>query len=214
MAASESNPVPRIGGAMKKSTRKLIVFSTLLGVLTLTSALLMALAPAPIVPAAATSLFAVDAPSSFNVIFNTRQPLVVGRWRYIYVHHSATPSGNALTLGQETNGAGDHFIIGNGDGCEDGEIQISQRWNHQQPALPPAGANKIDAACISICLVGDFDQTVPTQTQLRRLSQLVSALQGQLHVGAEQVLLIEQPTSSAGIGRYFPRTVFRNQLLP
>src|SRR5688500_10226789 len=107
---------------MKKSTRKLVVFSTLLGVLSVTSALLMALAPAPIVPAAATRLFAVDAPSSLHAIFNTRAPLIASRWKYIYVHHSATPTGNALTLGQQTNGAGDHFIIGNGDGCEEGEI--------------------------------------------------------------------------------------------
>jgi hypothetical protein len=201
---------------MKKSTRKLIVFSTLLGLFTVTSALLMALAPAPIVPAAATSLFAVDAPSNFDVIFNTRTPLTVGTWKYIYVHHSATPTGNALTLGQDTNGAGDHFIIGNGDGCEDGEIQISQRWNLQQPALPPTGsrANKQFDQCISICLVGDFDRTVPTQVQLRRLTQLVSALQGQLHVGANEVLMVDQPRAAAGIGRYFPRTVFRGQLLP
>jgi len=199
---------------MKKSTRKLFVFSTLLGVLTVTSALLMALAPAPIVPAAATSLFAVDAPSSFDIVFRTQAPLTAGRWKYIYIHHSATPTGNALTLGQETNGVGDHFVIGNGDGAEDGEIQISQRWMQQQPALPPAGAKANNAAYISICVVGDFDRTVPTQVQLRRLTQLVSALQGQLHISSNDVLLIDQQRSPAGIGRYFPRTVFRDQLLP
>ena len=198
---------------MKKSTRKLVVFSTLLSVLTVTSALLMALAPAPI-PVAPTSLFAIDAPTSFEPVFNTRAPLAPSRWKYIYIHHSATSAGNAMTLGQMTGGAGDHFVIGNGDGAEDGEIQISQRWNEQQIALPPAGASKIDAACISICVVGDFDRRVPTQTQLRRLTQLVSALQGQLHIGANNVLLLDQPQSVTGIGRYFPRTVFKNQLLP
>src|SRR5690348_8226362 len=60
---------------VKKSQRKFIVFSTLLGVLTLTSALLMALAPAPLVPDAATSLFAVDEPRSLDVIFQTKNPL-------------------------------------------------------------------------------------------------------------------------------------------
>jgi hypothetical protein len=199
---------------MKKSQRKLIVFSTLLGVLTLTSALLMALAPAPIVADAATSLFAVDAPSSLDAIFNTRSPLPAGRWKYIYIHHSRTPAGNAITLGQPTGGLGDHFVIGNGDGCEDGEIQISQRWNQQQAPLPPAGATSIDNGCISICIVGDFDQTVPTQTQLRRVGQLVSALQGQLHISNDSVLLKEVSKTPAGIGRYFPKAVFRSQLLP
>ncbi len=199
---------------MKKSHRKVIVFSTLLGVLTLTSALLMALAPAPIVADAATSLFAVDAPSSLDAIFNTKTPLVPSHWKYIYIHHSNTPSGNAITLGQETGGLGDHFVIGNGDGCDDGEIQIGQRWNQQLSALPPAGANKIDDACISICMVGDFDQTVPTQTQIRRIGQLVAALQGQLHIPPESVMLIDNPKTPAGIGRYFPKSAFRSQLLP
>jgi hypothetical protein len=199
---------------MKKSHRKVIVFSTLLGVLTLTSALLMALAPAPIVPDAATSLFAVDAPSSLDAIFNTRTPLTAGRWKYIYIHQSHTTAGNAIALGQETGGLGDHFVIGNGDGCEDGEIQIGQRWNQQQLALPPAGASKIDPACISICLVGDFDHSVPTQIQFRRISQLVSALQGQLHISNDRVLLVDNPRTASGIGKYFPKTAFRGQLLP
>src|SRR5206468_2741653 len=154
---------------VKKAQRKLIVFSTLLGVLTLTSALLMALAPAPLVPDAATSLFAVDQPRSMDAVFQTRTPIPAGQWKYIFIHHSQSASGNAMTLGQPTGGLGDHFVIGNGDGLLDGEIQLGQRWNQQQPALPPPGANKIDPACISICLVGDFDRTVPTPTQLRRL---------------------------------------------
>src|SRR5215207_7761844 len=166
----------------QRRQRKIVVFTTLLGVLSLTSALLMALEPAPIAPDAASSLFAVDEPRSMDAIFETKTPVPANRWKYIYVHHSRTPAGNALTLGERTNGIGDHFVIGNGDGCVDGEIQVSQRWNQQLAALPPAGASTIDPACISICVVGDFDSTVPTPTQIRRLTQLVNALQGQLHV--------------------------------
>jgi hypothetical protein len=198
----------------QRRQRKILVFSTLLGVLALTSALLMALEPAPITPDAAASLFAVDEPRSMDAVFETRAPVPANRWRYIYVHHSRTASGNALTLGQSTNGIGDHFVIGNGDGCVDGEIQVSQRWNQQVAALPPAGANTIDPSCISICVVGDFDSTVPTPTQIRRLAQLVGALQGQLHIGRTEVLLMQEPRSAAGVGRYFPTAAFRGQLLP
>jgi hypothetical protein len=199
---------------MKKSHRKVLVFSTLLSVLTLTSALLMALAPAPLVPDAATSLFAVDAPANMDAVFETKAPVQPGRWKYIYIHHSRTAAGNAISLGQATGGLGDHFLIGNGDGCEDGEIQLGQLWNQQLPARPPAGATKIDNACISICLVGDFEQTVPTQTQLRRLTQLVNALQSQLHIGDEAVQFTDETKTPAGIGRYFPQGAFRKQLLP
>ena len=202
---------------MKKSQRrqrKIVVFSTLLGVLALTSALLLILEPAPITPDAASSLFADDEPRSMDAIFVTKTPVPANRWKYIYIHHTRTTSGNALSLGQGTNGVGDHFVIGNGDGCMDGEIQISQRWNQQLAALPPAGANTIDPACISICVVGDFDSTVPTRTQVRRLTQLVNSLQGQLHIDSSKVLLMPDQRSAAGVGRYFPSAAFRGQLLP
>jgi hypothetical protein len=198
----------------QRRQRKIVVFTTLLGVLALTSALLLILEPAPINPDAAASLFAVDEPRSMDAIYETKVPVPANHWKYIYIHHTRTPAGSALTLGQDTTGVGDHFVIGNGDGCMDGEIQLSQRWNQQLAALPPAGANTIDPACISICVVGDFDSTVPTPTQIRRLAQLVGALQGQLHIGRTEVLLMQEPRSAAGVGRYFPTAAFRGQLLP
>ncbi|MGB7156662.1 MAG: N-acetylmuramoyl-L-alanine amidase [Tepidisphaeraceae bacterium] len=199
---------------MKNSQRKFVVFTSLIGVLTVTSALLLALAPAPLTADAASSLFAIDAPSSLDVIYDTQVPAQPNRWKYVYVRHTRTTAGNALTLGQASGGLGDHFVIGNGDGCVDGEIQIGQRWNQQQSALPPIKGSTIDPACISICLVGDFDRAVPTPTQLRRLSQLVGTLQGRLGIPADQVLLIDHPNSPAGTGKYFPSGAFRAQLLP
>ena len=56
------------------------------------------------------------------------------------------------------------------------EQVAAYRKGKTSTARPPAGANRIDAECISIALVGDFDKTVPTPTQLRRLAQLVNAL--------------------------------------
>jgi hypothetical protein len=199
---------------VKKSQRSLVVFTTLMAVLTFTSALLLALAPAPLTPDAASTLFAIDNPSTLDVIFETKTPAKPGRWKYVFIHHSRTPAGNAMSLGQTTGGLSDHFVIGNGDGAIDGEIQIGQRWSQQQSALPPVGAASIDPACISICLVGDFDRAVPTSTQLRRLGQLVGTLQGRFHIPADHVMLVDQPASSAGVGKYFPATALREQLLP
>jgi hypothetical protein len=199
---------------VKNTHRRVIVLSTLITVLTLTSALLLALAPAPLTADASSSLFAIDAPISMDAIFQTDSPVRTARWKYIYVHHSRTTSGNAMTLARSADGVGDHFVIGNGDGCMDGEIQIGQRWNKQLSALPPAGAQEIDKDCISICLVGDFDRSVPTPTQLRRLQQLTAALQSRLRISGKNVLMIDQPNTSAGSGRYFPATVLREQLLP
>jgi hypothetical protein len=193
----------------------MIVFTCLLAVLTLTSAALMALAPAPLVQGETNSLFAIDTPKNLDIIFETKADVLPNRWKYIYIHHSQTPAGDAIALAQQNNGFGDHFLIGNGDGAVDGEIQIGQRWNEQQSPTPPPGANKIDPACISICVVGDFDRTMPTPTQIRRLAQLVGTLQGQLHISRDHVLILDQPkTAAAGAGRYFPAAAFKNQILP
>jgi hypothetical protein len=200
---------------VKKSNRRVVVFATLVSVLTLTSALLLALAPAPLTPDSSSNLFAVDTPESMDVIFQTQVSTKPGRWKYIYVHHSHTASGNAVTLSQgNPNGMTDHFVIGNGDGAIDGEIQVGQRWNLQTPAEPPRGAKSITPDCISICLVGDYDRKVPSPVQIQRLTQLLHALQGRFDIPAAQVLLVNEPNSAAGIGRHFATTAFRQRLLP
>ncbi len=203
-----------VESSVKKSQRKFVVFTSLIGVLTVTSALLLAFAPAPVSPDAASSLYAIDAPSSLDVVFETKTLTAPGRWKYIYIRHTRTGAGNALTLGQNSHGMGDHFLIGNGEGCIDGEIQIGQRWNQQLAALPPVNGATIDKDCVSICLVGDFDRTVPTPTQLHRLSQLVRTLQGRLGIPADHVLLLDVQRSAAGTGKYFPTSAFAGEMLP
>ena len=190
------------------------MFVSLVGVLMLTSALLLALAPAPLSPEATSSLFAVDAPQSYDVLFDTNVPVTAGRWKFIYIHHSQTPSGSAQSLCTTEAGLPDHFVIGNGDGCGDGEIQIGQRWAQQTAAGVTPGASEIRADCISICVIGDFNHARPTPTQERRLAQLVSALQGRLKVNGKAVSLYPRTASPAGIGRYFPEAEFRARILP
>jgi hypothetical protein len=141
-------------------------------------------------------------------------PVQLDRWHYIYIHQSKTPGGNANTLDEGlSDGVADHFIIGNGDGLTDGELQISQRWNHQQSAASPSKTVKVDPDCISICIVGDLDRTAPTQMQLARLGQLVQALQLRCRIPATHVEWVTEPGSrQAGLGKHFPAASFREQL--
>lgn len=194
--------------------RKVVVFGSLVAVLTLTSALLLALEPSQLRPDRP-GLFAVDTADTFGPIFDTHVPATLGRWRYIYIHHSASPDGSALTLAQRPGGLGDHFVIGNGEGSLDGEIQISERWTDQQAPAAPPGAKAIDPNCISICLIGDFHQNLPTPVQMQRLEMLVSSLQAKFKINADKIMMItDQPANHAvEIGRYFPVAAFRNQLL-
>lgn len=202
------------GKTQPSSQRRVLVFASLLAVMTVTSALLLALAPAPLAPGAVNTLFAVGQPASLDTIFQTPIPVEAGRWRYVFVHHSKTDGGSAATLGESADGLADHFVIGNGAGCGDGEVQVAQRWHRQKPAGRVTGVKQIDPSCVSICLIGDFDRALPTPTQELRLLQLVTALQERCGIRAEDVHLIADDGSPAGVGRHFPVRLLRERLLP
>ena len=196
------------------SRRKFVVFVSLVGLLSMTSVLLLALAPDPLAPGSAASLFALDQQASMDAVFDTGVPVAKGRWTSIYVHHSKTSSGNADTLASRTGGLADHFVIGNGAGCVDGQVQIGHRWSSQLPAGEVPGTRSIASDCITVCLVGDFDRSAPTPTQRLRLTQLVHTLQSRLGVGATRVYLHQGSGTPADVGTMFPLTDFRQQLLP
>jgi len=198
---------------VKNSHRNLVVLSSLVGVLTLTSALLLAISPPSLSPESSSSLSAVERDQLTDAVFGTEAVSQPGHWQYVYVHHSHTLSGAANALLTPDGNLPDHFVIGNGNGATDGELLISQRWNHQQAAAP-AGVDKIEPTCISICLIGDLDRTAPTAAQMTRLTQLVSALQSQLRITGEHLVLLDQANSPSGIGQNFPTETFRQQILP
>jgi len=104
-------------------------------------------------------------------------------WRYIVVHHSAGPSGNAEVFDQwhrarGWDGLGYHFVITNGDGGPDGAVQVGRRWRIQKWGAHTGGTpdNEYNNFGIGICLVGDFSETRPTPSQLASLRKLVDFL--------------------------------------
>ncbi|HEV8605872.1 MAG TPA: N-acetylmuramoyl-L-alanine amidase [Tepidisphaeraceae bacterium] len=183
-----------------KSRRNVMVIAGLLSSLTLTSILLIALAPSPLLPEPR-SLMVLDSSPTLDEIFDTQTPIQRGRWQYIFIHHSKTRRADAAA-------PGDHFLILNGTDSSDGEIRIDPRWNHQQPAASVAGN------CLTICLVGDFDQAAPTSTQLRRAQQLIQTLQRRLAIPAKNVIAYDRPGNPSGLGRLFPAARLRESLLP
>jgi hypothetical protein len=200
----------------QESRRSFFVLASLVSVLTLTSVLLRAMQGAPLTADAASSLVAGDSRAALSVIYNTQVPANPNRWKSIYIHHSRTSGGSAVSVasGSEQQGCGDHFVIGNGSGgALDGEIQFTARWNLQQPADPAPGYTEVEPTCVSVCVVGDFDKTAPSPMQLRRLEHLVQSLQEHFRVPRAQVWVFDQPDSPAGAGRYFPTGAFERQLL-
>jgi len=62
----------------------------------------------------------------------------VRRWKYIVIHHSASYKGSASSIDRYhreekgwENGLGYDFVIGNGRGSRDGQIEVGGRWNKQ-----------------------------------------------------------------------------------
>jgi hypothetical protein len=197
-----------------RSNRKIVVLTSLVAMLSLASALLLFLAPPPLAAEGLSSLSAPDHGPFLDEIFKTEVTPKAQHWKFIYIHHSGTSGGDARTLARPGAGLCDHFVLGNGDGCQDGEIQIGPRWNKQQAPAAPPGVDSIQPDCISICVVGDFDHAMPTPTQIRRLSQLVTTLQTQFRISADKVIMLNDTATPSSVGRYFPVTAFRDQILP
>jgi hypothetical protein len=199
---------------LKYSQRRFFVFVSLIAFMSATAALLLALAPQPLAPDLPQSLAAIDSGDAMEPVFQTDAPVEQSNWKYIYIRQSRTTGGDAMGLTNGRGDPGDHFVICNGRGAADGEIQLTPRWLAQLSALPPRGAESIDPACISICMVGDLDRNSPTPAQLRRVSRLVSALQTRLGIPARNV--IAQPTAgtAAAAGSRFPTADFRSRILP
>lgn len=194
-SASSSRPTTQA-----KSKRTTIVTLTLLGSLTLTSVMLLVMATPPLTRMQ--NLVGIStSPLSFDSVYRTGKPIQAGRWNTIYIHHSRTRRGGLVSLAQQ--GIGAHFVIGNGDDCGDGEIQWADAWTEQRPAR--LGGQPLPAGQITICLVGDFDVSRPTDAQLQRLWELVSSLRNRLNLPATSIVALDRPGQVAGIGRNFPR---------
>jgi hypothetical protein len=109
------------------------------------------------------------------------------RWNSIEIYFSGTQRGSL----QQPAGAVDmscHFVICNGSGGGDGEIQPTEQWQKQwsiRPSRTWQGSEKT----IRICLIGD-GATVPlTNYQLKRLEMLLEALCRKLGISADAVYL-------------------------
>lgn len=186
------------------SRRNVLVIAGLLSSLTLTSILLLILAPSPLLPEPR-SLMVIESNPALEEIFDTQTPINVGRWNSIFIHHSKTRRAAGAS-------AGDHFQIMGPSDATDGEIRIDPRWNTQQAAA--SSASSFPTNCICICIVGDFDQSAPTPTQIRRAQQLIQTLQRRLRIPAKNVIAYDRPNSPAGLGRQFPAARLREALLP
>ena len=116
------------------------------------------------------------------------------KWTAIVIHHSGTDSGNAAIFdkwhreGNYWDGVGYDFVIGNGTKSSDGRVEVTFRWSQQRTGAHCKTPNNwANESAIGICLVGNFNNTVPTARQMQSLVKLITFLQQRYSIPKNRV---------------------------
>ena len=144
-------------------------------------------------------------------------------WTAIVVHHSGTRGGNSAIFdkwhreGNHWEGVGYDFVIGNGTDSRDGQVEVTFRWRNQQTGAHCGGTpgNWANKDGIGICLVGDFNQSIPSYAQMQSLAKLVCFLQSQFGIPKGRIYG-HRTTPGAGItdcpGKNFPMAKLKSMV--
>ncbi|MBM79477.1 MAG: N-acetylmuramoyl-L-alanine amidase [Planctomycetaceae bacterium] len=129
-------------------------------------------------------------------------------WQHIVIHHTASNGGSVESiheghLAKGWLGIGYHFVIGNGNGMSDGAIEPTFRWRQQMHGAH-AGVKEYNELGIGICLVGNFQDTQPTEAQLASVKRLVRTLSQEYQINADRVVGHRDVKSTACPGKNFP----------
>ena len=116
-----------------------------------------------------------------------------GSWHSIEIAFSGTRGGNIQRLA-DARGLADpadldcHFLVGNGVGAGDGEIQTTESWLNQRP-IRPSATWRGDERTIRVYLVGNGVSSLATDYQLKRLETLLESLCRRFNISPDAVYL-------------------------
>ena len=115
-------------------------------------------------------------------------------WKWIVIHHSASDSGGAAVFDtwhrkRGFDELGYHFVIDNGEGMPDGDVEVGSRWLKQkQGAHAKSADGQYNEHGIGICLVGNFEKDEPTAKQWQMLVKLVAYLSSEYGVPSDRII--------------------------
>lgn len=128
----------------------------------------------------------------------TRAKVKSSKWKYVVIHHSATDTGSAKGMDifhqkerHMENGLAYHFVIGNGRGMGDGEIAIGRRWTEQLDG-GHLHSEYLNSKALGVCLVGNFEESKPTEKQMANLHALIASLMGRCKLSLSAVKTHQQ----------------------
>jgi hypothetical protein len=170
---------------MSVRSREVKILAAFLSSLTAGLIILMALGNAP-PPAGAFCLSGYYGLDSVEKAIFSRLSQPLDRWGRIVVYYSGTeghgaeqlPSAGSLTSPEESSC---HFVVNNGFGGADGQIQPTEKWLRQCSIVPGGGRT------VHICVIANGVTTRPTDVQIKRVDGLVATLCREFNIEPEAV---------------------------
>ncbi|MES2792840.1 MAG: peptidoglycan recognition family protein [Planctomycetota bacterium] len=144
-------------------------------------------------------------------------------WKYLVVHHTASERGSVESIHEEHQkkkdangnawlGIGYHFLIGNGNGMPDGEIEATFRWRQQLQGAHAGSSDPVyNQQGIGICLVGNFQNHEPSAKQMASLKKLVRSLKGTYRIASKDVIGHRDVRATECPGKLFPMEEVANE---
>jgi hypothetical protein len=145
-------------------------------------------------------------------------------WKAIVIHHSATDTGSVASIddyhrrNNGWDGIGYDFVIGNGSGSSNGQVESTFRWTGQRTGAhcKTDESNWANESAIGICLVGNFDNSRPSSSQMASLMKLVRFLSERYDIPASRIYghntTPGHSTSTSCPGRFFPMSYVKTHL--
>lgn len=146
-------------------------------------------------------------------------------WKHIVIHHTASENGSIESIheahlkntdknGKHWLGIGYHFVIGNGRGMSDGEIEPTFRWKQQMQGAH-AGNDEYNQHGIGVCLVGNFEDHAPSSKQLASVKKLIGVLKREYKIPSKEIVGHREVKKTECPGKLFPLTeVAQSEDLP
>jgi N-acetyl-anhydromuramyl-L-alanine amidase AmpD len=143
-------------------------------------------------------------------------------WKFIVLHHTASNSGDVESIheshlknkdknGNPWLGIGYHFVIGNGNGMGDGMIEPTFRWKQQMQGAH-AGVADYNQHGIGIVLVGNFEDSQPSEAQVVSVKRLVRVLAREYDIETSQIIGHGDVKPTECPGSHFPLNDVRDSV--
>jgi hypothetical protein len=173
---------------MLVQSREVRVLTALLVSITAGKIILMALGNNP-PPAGAFSLSHYYSLDPIEKVILSRSNQSPDRWSCIEIHYSGTKAGNIEQLASLSGLASPedincHFVICNGIGGDDGQVQPTEKWQRQWSSIPDRTWYG-NGQTIRICIIANGKTAPPTDFQTKRAEMLVEVLHRKFNVQPE-----------------------------